>query len=315
MLLIGFSLPYISPRYVSYFSVLSLTVPILIVVNIVFALYWMLRLKKQFLLSLICLIIGYYISSPFYIFSNSKQKAADTISVMNYNVRLFNTYNWIKDKAIPEKINAFVKKENPDVLCVQEFHTSSKINYPYHYIQMVKGNDHFGQAIYSKYAIINKGSLDFKHTSNNCIFVDIVKGLDTIRIYNIHLESLGLNVNKENFGQKSSEKLVQRLGKEFIKQQNQVELILKHKSNCKYPVIMSGDFNNTAYSWTYKHLKNNMKDSFIEAGHGFGKTFELKKIPLRIDFIFADKAFIFTEHKNYKIKYSDHEPIMAKIGI
>jgi len=58
-----------------------------------------------------------------------------------------------------------------------------------------------------------------------------------------------------------------------------------------------------------------MNDSFLEAGSGFGKTFDLKRIPMRIDFIFADKAFIFTEHKNYNKKYSDHEPIMAKIGI
>jgi len=315
LLLVGYALPYISPKYASSLSVLSLTVPVLIIVNILFVIYWIIGLKKQFLLSLICLVFGYFASTPMYIFSSKENSANNKISIMNYNVRLFNTYKWIKNKDIPTKITAFIKTEKPDIVCIQEFHTSSTIQYPYKYLQMVKGNDHFGQAIYSKYKIINKGSLDFKNTSNNAIFIDIIKERDTIRIYNLHLESLGLNVNKENFGQKSSEKLLKRLSKEFVKQQKQVELIIEHKSKCTYPVIISGDFNNTAYSWTYNKLIHNMNDSYIESGKGFGKTFELKRIPLRIDFIFADKAFIFTKHKNYTKKYSDHEPIMATVGI
>ena len=313
--MIGYALPYFSPKYASSLAVLSLTVPVLIIINILFVIYWIIIFKKNFLLSFVCLVFGYFASTPLYIFSTKKKSAKNKISVMNYNVRVFNAYKWIEDKDIPTKIADFVKTENPDILCVQEFHTSSTIDYPYSYIKTVKNSKHFGQAIYSKYKIINKGSLDFKNTSNNAIFIDFIKDLDTIRIYNIHLESLGLNVNKENLGQKSSEKLLKRLSKEFLKQQKQVTQIIKHKNNCKYPVIISGDFNNTAYSWTYHKLVHNMKDSYIESGKGFGKTFELKKIPLRIDFIFADKAFIFTDHKNYKIKYSDHKPIMATLGI
>ena len=101
----------------------------------------------------------------------------------------------------------------------------------------------------------------------------------------------------------------------FTKQQRQVDQITAHKSKCPYPVVLSGDFNNTAYSWAYHQLKTGMTDSFIQAGNGLGKTLTLKYIPMRIDFIFADKTFIFTDHKNYNIKYSDHEPIMATIGI
>jgi len=315
LLLVGFAVPHISPKLFPILSVISLGVPVLIIINIIFLLYWLIGLKKQFILSAFCLILSLFISSPMYIFSKKEKSANNQISIMNYNVRLFNKYQWVKDEEIPLKIAHFVKKEQPDILCIQEFNKTSKIKYPYQYIKMVNGNSHFGQAIYSKYKIINKGSLDFNKSSNNAIFIDVIKDIDTIRIYNIHLESLGLNINKENFGEKTSEKLIKRLSKDFVIQQKQVEQIIKHKNNCKYPTILSGDFNNTAYSWTYNHLLKDMKDSFIEAGYGFGKTFELKKIPLRIDFIFADKAFIFTEHKNYKNKFSDHEPIMAKIGI
>jgi len=320
LLLLGFALPLMAPSTAPKLAIMSLAMPILFIINIVFAIYWLIGLKPQFFLSLVCLVLGYFVSSPYYNLSEKNVKTPNEISIMNYNVRLFNVYNWIEDKEIPTKIAKFIKIENPDILCVQEYHLSGDnknkiIDYPYKYIKIVSKKAKFGQAIFSKYKIINQGSLGFKNTQNNAIYVDILKKRDTIRIYNIHLESLGLNVEKENFGEKNSERLVARLSKEFVKQQQQVEQIKKHQKKCKYPVIISGDLNNTAYSWTYKNIKSNMKDSFLKAGTGFGKTFEIKRFPMRIDFIFADGIFTINEHKNYKVNYSDHKPIMARIGL
>lgn len=317
LLLLGFVLPYISPSAFPKLALLSLTIPILFIINILFVIYWLIGKKKQVFLSSICLFIGFFVSTPFYKFKKNVKKNDSEISIMNYNVRLFNAYNWIDNKKIPEDIASFVKAENPAVLCIQEFHPIGEtlFNYPYKYIKTKTQFKKFGQAIFSKYKIVNQGSLDFKNTQNNAIFVDILKNLDTIRIYNLHLESLGLNPDKENFGQKNSEKLVKRIANEFVKQQAQAQLIIDHQKKCNYPILISGDFNNTAYSWVYKTLKNNMHDSFLDAGVGFGKTFEIKRMPMRIDFIFADKIFQINEHKNYNIKYSDHMPIMATIGL
>ncbi len=317
LLLLGYLLPYFSPKLLSKLNVLSLVVPALILFNFLFLLYWLFQLKKQFLLSLFVLIIGYFISTPLYKISSKTQKSSDELKIMSYNVRLFNAYNWIDDALIPKKIKRFVETENPDVICFQEFHPSGTnlFHYPYHYIKTNDKNKKFGQAIYSKFKIINQGSLDFEHTQNNAIFVDILKKRDTIRIYNLHIESLGLNPNKENFGQQNKEKILTRIASEFQKQQDQVERILAHQKKCKYPILVGGDFNNTAYSWTYKNLKSDFKDSYLQAGKGFGRTFSLRGIPLRIDFIFADKILKINQHKNYQVKYSDHYPIMATIGL
>lgn len=317
VLVIGYFSPYISPSALPILSVLGLTMPALIIVNILFILFWLIKLKKQVILSLLVGILGFFIAPHFVKFNTKNKKSNEEISVMNYNVRLFNKYNWINDKEIPKKIKYFIEKENPDIVCMQEFHPLGEnlLDYPYKYIQTAKKNGHFGQAIFSKYKIINKGSLFFKNTSNNAIFVDIVRKLDTIRVYNLHLESLGLHPDKENFGQKNSEKLLQRLSKVFVRQQKQVEQLMEHKRKSKYPVILLGDFNNTCYSWVYKELTKNMKDTFIEAGNAFGTSFKIKNIPLRIDYILTDKVFKINQHKNYSVKLSDHEPIFARIGL
>ena len=60
------------------------------------------------------------------------------------------------------------------------------------------------------------------------------------------------------------------LSKTFIIQQKQVELIKKSIKKSPYKVILSGDFNNTAFSYIYKELSRDLNDSFKEKGNGFG---------------------------------------------
>ena len=72
--------------------------------------------------------------------------------------------------------------------------------------------------------------------------------------------------------------------------------------------------NNTAYSWAYKNLKGDFQDSFLESGKGFGKSYNFKGFPLRIDYIFIDKDITILNHKNYGEHYSDHYPVMATVS-
>ena len=146
------------------------------------------------------------------------------------------------------------------------------------------------------------------------MFVDVVINKDTIRIYNFHLASLGVIPNQEYFGHDDSEKLIKGLSGSLKIQQIQINSLRQHVKNCNYKIIFNGDMNNTAYSWVYKNLKNDLQDSFLETGNGFGKTYNFKGFPLRIDFIFADNDINIISHKNFKDKYSDHYPIMATVS-
>ena len=93
-LLVSFITPYLAPKQFSSLSLLSLVVSPLIVLNLLFALYWLVGLKKQFLLSTLILVAAYFFFNPFYKFSSSTDlnTSHNTISVLSYNVRLFNAY-------------------------------------------------------------------------------------------------------------------------------------------------------------------------------------------------------------------------------
>ncbi|MCD6543805.1 MAG: endonuclease/exonuclease/phosphatase family protein [Flavobacteriaceae bacterium] len=316
----SFILPYVSPKSFPLLSILSLTVPLLIFIHVLFIVYWwIIGVKKQFFLSTFCILLAIAFSYFPYKFSGKNVISGNSFSVMNFNVRLFNRYHWIDDKAIPEKISEFIDQNKPDILAIQEFYPSKDLtlNYPFKYMEFKGDKKDFAQVIYSKYKIINKGSLDFKNSSNNAIYIDFIKNSDTIRVYNLHLESLGIkerNIELGGLDEKESKKIIHQLEMAFIKQQSQVEQFLEHKNNCNYKIIICGDFNNTAYSWAYHHLKEGFKDTFLEAGKGFGKTYSFLKYPLRIDFILVDQKFKVNHHQNFDKDLSDHEPILARLS-
>lgn len=314
-LLLSYVLPFISPKTIPAFAVFSLFVPLLIFINLLFFLYWLTKLHKNIIVSTLVLAIGWFIAPPFFKFSKKDIVLNNDIKIMSYNVHLFNHYNHENDANTEQKIYDFINSQTPDIIAFQEFYNSKKLNIklPYKYIKTKSKNNKFGLAIYSKFPIINSGSLDFKESANNTIFVDIVKNRDTIRVYNVHLESLKINPKKENFGEQDSEKLFKRLEKGFEKQVAQTELILQHESKWKGKKIVCGDFNNSAYSWVYQKLVKDKKDTFIEAGFGLGKSFRYV-YPMRIDFILTDKKAAINQFKTFNsIKYSDHYPILTRL--
>lgn len=315
ILLISYTLPYISPLLISTIAVFTLFVPLLIVLNIAFCVYWFVKLHKNGLLSLLVLFIGWFVSVPFIRFSNKETVLNDDLKVMSYNVRGFNHYKHNNDITTEQKIYEFINKKNLDVIAIQEFYSSDllDIKLPYKYVKTKSVNSKFGLAIYSKYPIVNSGSLNFEKSLNNTIFVDILKNKDTIRVYNIHLQSLKLNTSKEHFGEKNSERLFKRLKNGFRKQASQTELIIQHKYSWRKKMIICGDFNNTSYSWVYQKLSENKKDAFLEAGIGLGKSFRYV-YPMRIDFIFTDTKATINQYKTYSdIDLSDHYPIMTRL--
>lgn len=315
LLLLSFLLPYISPETIPFLAILSLFVPVLLIINIGFVIYWILKLKKHFFLSLVVLVIGWFIVTPFYKISSSNSSLNSDLKIMSYNVKLFDLFNKKQDST--NSINGFnfISDKNPDVITIQEYYqtTKNKLSFPYKFVKLRSKKSKYGMAIYSKYRIINSGSLNLKSEGNNIIFADILKNKDTIRIYNVHFESLRIKPNEENFGEKDSEKLIERVGNSFKQQAIQTKLFLTHEKKWNGKKVICGDFNNTAYSWMYNQISKDKKDTFIEAGKGFGRSFDYW-FPMRIDFILTDKNATVNQFSTFTETYSDHFAIQTKVN-
>jgi endonuclease/exonuclease/phosphatase family metal-dependent hydrolase len=313
--LLSFLSYYVAPERFVFIAFISLFIPLLILLNILFVVYWVFHLKKYVLLSLFVLLVGFKYISNLYQFEGKEVLLTDDIKIMSYNVRMFNLYQWIDDTATSQHIYDFINQKKPDILCIQEFQPSPDIDfhYPFKYVELSEQNRQFGHAIFSKYRIINSGSLNFNNSGNNAIYADILVNEDTVRVYNVHLESLKINPSEETLTQDNSERFKKRIEAAFLKQASQVRKITDHEAGVPYHAIICGDFNNTSFSWSYKQLLGDKTDAFKVAGKGFGRTFDFTW-PLRIDFILLDKSIEINHFDTYQIDYSDHYPIMANIN-
>ena len=314
VLIVSYIIPYVKPTVLGSFAGLGLLTPVFIMINIFFLMYWLIGLNRTFLLSLFVLAIGFAYLPRLYKIKGKKELLADDVKVMSYNVRMHNKFNWIKSDSIKQKINQLVESKSPDILCVQEYSENKTIEeaFKYKFIKYSGKKKSFGHAIFSKFPLINQGSIDFKESANRIVFSDIIIEKDTVRLYNIHFQSLRINPKEENFGEEDANKLRDRISNVFQKQQGQVELFLLHQKAVDYPIIVAGDFNNTAFSWLYRRVLKGKKDAYVEAGKGFDKTYDFP-FPTRIDYIFVDKSIKVNHFKAYRDKLSDHFPVLARL--
>jgi endonuclease/exonuclease/phosphatase family metal-dependent hydrolase len=328
VILVTFSayvLPFLAPKSFPILSVLTLFMPIFFVLNAMFFIYWAVQFKKRLIISGLVLLLGITFINKFYKFSAVSFAIEEKdFTVMSYNVRLLNVFNWIDRDDVPSDIVDFINDKNPDILCIQEYAPSANIDlkvYRHRYIYTTGNKIKSGQAIFSKFPIINQGNIIFPNSSNNVVYADIKKGKDIIRVYNMHLQSIKISpdVNEidENIdviNQQKSQKLLNRISKAFKQQQQQAEIFREHKLKSIYPTIICGDMNNSAFSYVYRSIKGDMKDAFEEAGLGFGATYKFRYYPARIDYIFADEKMSVKNFESFpNFINSDHFPILARL--
>jgi len=328
--ILSYLAPFVSPNIFWPIAFFGLFLPVFFILNLLFLTYWLVRMRSPFWANLIVFLIGMNSMSTFV--GNTKSEVINSkknISIMSYNVRLFNAYNWIKKEDVKEKIFDLFSKINTDILCIQEFYAPKqlpKLDYPFQHIGLQTKKSQWHMAIYSKFPQIEKGTVSIKgeRMNNTCIFSDMIIENDTIRIYNIHLASNWFDksdlafmenpkINKEAI-KKGIFGIAKRLKESFQKRAVQVEVIKEHMKNAPYPILVCGDFNDTPNSFAYYKISKSLEDSFLEKGNGIGSTF-LGKIPfLRIDYILHSSNFKTTTFTTHQQKLSDHKAIESSLG-
>lgn len=341
-LLISVFAKYISPVLLWLPAFFGLAFPFLFVLNFIFIVYWVVQFKTAFIFGLIAFGIAVPTAYRYVQFSIKKNKTeTKQLKITSYNCMLFDLYNWQKNHETRPKIMNSLIDLKSDILCLQEFYTSEQkgdynnvdslqtiLKMPYYhceYTTTLRDFDHWGVATFSKYPIIKKGKIVFNTTSNNiCIYSDIIVNKDTFRVYNVHLQSVNFSkkdnqfledvISKEKNAEDemtNSKNILRRLKRAFIKRTMQVDMITLHMKLCPYKIVLCGDFNETAASYSYQQLSRHLNDSFIEKGLGFGRTYAGKWPQFRIDYILHDKKLNCSDYRRSDETYTDHYPITA----
>ncbi len=335
---------HISPNTFPYIYFLGLGYPILLGLMLLFILFWLLFKRKYVWFNLIIIAVGWNHLNDFYAFSLSSEAVKEKfIKVISYNVRVFNLYDVEHRIEKRDAIFKFLKQEDADVICFQEFYHQEGTSdfqtknilleslntkfYQERYTHKMRGDKYFGVATFTKFLIVNKGEIAFENDDNNfCIYTDILKHGDTVRVFNAHIGSIRFqDKDYAFFGDQETGKIYQRTAAEqrilrrlksaYEKRAVQIEKIQKEILVSPYKVIFCGDLNDTPISYCYRRLSNCLEDAFTEAGSGVGTTY-IGKIPSnRIDYIFHSSDMTTAKFKTHDLDYSDHKPISCTINL
>ncbi len=193
-----------------------------------------------------------------------------------------------------------------------------------HY-QYARTSTTYGSVTMTRYPIINMGEIRFEESRNMTIYTDVIIENDTVRIFNVHLQSYQIDPNKysiiDSLGvdQEKDLKEVREMSSKFKKafqmRAGQVYEIRKYIDESPFDVIICGDFNDTPVSFAYQKLKGDLTDAFVNSGEGVGRTYIGKLPSFRIDNIFYSENFESYNFKTYDFKMSDHFPISCDLVI
>lgn len=259
-------------------------------------------------------------------------EAEDSISIMTYNVGVFRDYK-IKSRSVAEvkeSLIELIKENKPDILCLQESGKwpentakdfAKKTGYKYY---RYKNN---GNSYFSVYPIKD---VNFCKEENIDKFADIKKIVidkeKEFYLVNCHFNSFGIStqeieyINDTKNIVKDSETLgksvITKLSNGFKLRADNTDILLKNLPDDDIPMIICGDFNDTPLSYTYNQMKlSGMKDAFLTASHGIGKTYCGPLPLLRIDYFWYNDRIDIYNYQRIKRTTSDHYPLMIEFDI
>ena len=311
-------------------TMLVYVLPILIAINLVMLIYWLVRHKWIYALipviTVACCIP--YMGTLIQLGSVDKNaKAEKELQIATYNVAMFGRET---SGFLAQDILAQMRRHKVDVLCLQEYNEISgdkknSESYKEYLPYMAIGRN--DMVIFSRYPIKGNKTILFDDSNQSAMWADIdIKG-QTIRVFNVHLQTTGINgtlyrasklqaANPYGDYSKTNSRVLNALFGNYMLgvmfRAGQAITVANEKRSSELPCILCGDFNDVPYSYVYNTMLGDMVDGFKECGSGWMYTFRGRKA-VRIDYIFHDPFFKGLSYYKEDLTTSDHLPVFMKV--
>lgn len=329
MLAVGYS-DHINPASHPLLANVGLVFPVFLLLNLGFLAFWLCVKKTMALIPIAGLIIG-FVPIRIYTPLNVRADAPEgSIKVMQYNVFSFSTWN---DTSEPSEILSFIKREAPDILCMEEAYAGVEkqpiidstlaVTLPH---KATANNNSI--AVYSRYPIVGQESIDYysaNHNTSEAFFLLTGKNDTTIVIAN-HLEITGISLEqraqfkamlkgelKKDSAEKESRALWRSLAEAAQVRAPQADAVATYISRHKgQSIILMGDFNDSPISYVRRRIAQELTDCYVVSANGPGISYHYNGFYVRIDNIMcSDQWMPYDCHVDNTIKASDHYPIVC----
>lgn len=339
LLVLSYASIVVNPAKVWLISLVGIFFIPLSMVNVLLLLWAIKRLSKSFIIPLLALLPAFFFVNR-YVKIDSKEDgierqevSGNSLKIVSYNVGRFylDSGDDLSRSQCADSVYAFLKSQNADIICIQEFYTDNVDKVKAHLRKNMKGYNAeyylfpadggaFGNVTLSRLPVVGKGVLKFDNSANLAIYTDYRSSGSVFRVYNCHFESYNIsmsgiiralmNKNKDYFAETGN-----KMKRSITRRPKQVDKVFSDIEQCPFDSFVCGDFNDNPMSYTYYRMKRGRKDSFVEAGHGFGATFAALWPVLRIDYVLFPEKFEAVSNEIPRIPYSDHYPVITQIRL
>lgn len=317
----------VNPSKVWWFTLFGLMFIPFTLFNFVLLLWAIKRLSGSFVIPLLAiataaLFLGRYVQ----IEQEERICSGDPVlKILSYNVGRLSGCN-------QESLFKFIRTQDPDVVCLQEFYVSDvdkvrevlRSHMPEYksefYLFPMEDGSAFGNVTFSRIPVKDKGKIKFDESANLAIYTDCEFHGRTFRVYNCHFESYSISlpgVLRALF--KADKAMMAETGskvkRSITRRPMQVDKVFEDIERCPVEAFVCGDFNDDPMSYTYFRMTRGRKDSFREAGNGFGATYARLWPVLRIDYVLVPERFDVLDHQTPRVKFSDHYPVITTVEL
>ena len=343
-LIAGMLAKVVDPRSTAIFTLAGLFFQVVYYLNIVAALWWVVRWRKWFLVSGAMLLLGagniaLFYRPDFASKASAVERTRDDIVLVSYNVANFLSPDQKTNRY--EDIVEWLNGQGASIVALQEAQFSdsqtltqlrndlSRINYSIFVNAIPEQKDSStgaGYALLSTWPIVRHGVADSDASNVNAIWADVKMGRDTLRIFNVHLQSTGITdeerhetlsmriIDDRAAGEKLS-LVAAKMGDNYRHRASEAESVAAAVEASPHPVILCGDFNDTPVSYTYRTMRGRrLDDAYLSCGRGVEHTFRGLFDLFRIDYIFPEgDHFDIKEYASYDLELSDHKPLVCRV--
>ena len=339
LLILSYASIVVNPAKVWFISLVGIFFIPLSVVNLLLLLWAVKRRSKSFMIPLLALLPAFFFAGRYVRIDTEEERIArmshtgNTVKIVSYNVGRFALHEgeFSSRSDCADSVFSFILEQDPDIICLQEFHTDDvdKVrtflrrrmgDYKAEYYLFPTGGGAFGNLTLSRLPVKGKGVVKFDGSSNLAIYTDYRHGDKDFRVYNCHFESYNISLSGILRAIAGKDKGIftetgNKMKRSITRRPKQVDQVFEDIERCPVESFVCGDFNDNPMSYTYYRMTRGRKDSFREAGHGFGATFASMWPMLRIDYILFPEDFKAVSHRTPRVPYSDHYPVITEIEL
>lgn len=259
---------------------------------------------------------------PYFLPKAAATSDGPTLSVMTFNI-------WGRNRYLAD-LAEYIRGVDVDVVLLQEvpqdYATEElpglKAAYPYQFAPY-DDSGWAGVVILSRYPIRESQIVDLgleKGRPQTRAVLDVQGQL--VAVYGVHLS---WPVSDMRFALPGDSYVLRvLLGYDDRRRNREVEALIRRLQSEPYPYVIGGDFNTSDQSPTYQSLAAHMRDSFREAGRGFGASWPVSPVRdllpwlppvIRIDYLWHSPSLRALSAWRGQPAGSDHLPMLAVLEL